>query len=65
MSMAQLMRIVASLPDDQQKELAAFLLHLRLRQDPEWRTELARRIDDNDPAHWTSLDDWKKESAAN
>ena len=62
MSMAELMRVVASLPAEQQNELAAFLL--RLRQDPEWRAEMARRIDDKDPAHWTSLADWKKQLAA-
>jgi hypothetical protein len=64
MSMAELMRAVAGLPAEQQKELAAFLLHLRLRQDPEWRAEMARRIDDRDPAHWVSLEAWKQELAA-
>ena len=48
-----------------QNELAAFLLHLRLRQDAAWQAEMGRRIDDQDPAHWTSLEDWKKELAAN
>ena len=64
MSMAELMRAVASLPAEQQQELAAFLVHLRLQKDPEWRAEMARRIDDKDSAHWVSLDDWKKELAA-
>jgi hypothetical protein len=65
MSMAELMRVVASLPPEEQKELAAFLLHLRLKQDSGWRAEMGRRIDDNDPSHWTSLDNWKQELAAN
>jgi hypothetical protein len=64
MSMAELMRAVAGLPTEQQNEWAAFLLHLRLQHDPAWRTEMTRRIDDTDPAHWTALDDWKKELAA-
>jgi hypothetical protein len=64
MSMAELMRVVAGLSPEQQQELAAFLFHLRLRQDPEWRAEMARRIDDGEPSHWTSLEDWKKELAA-
>ncbi|MEI6782708.1 MAG: hypothetical protein WCQ21_17500 [Verrucomicrobiota bacterium] len=64
MSMAELMRAVASLPAQQQNELAAFLLHLRLQHDPAWRAEMARRIDDNEPAHWTTLEDWKTELAA-
>jgi hypothetical protein len=64
MSMAELMRAVASLPAAQQNELAAFLLHLRLQHDPAWRTEMAQRIDGQDPANWTTLEDWKKELAA-
>jgi hypothetical protein len=63
MSMAEIMRAVASLPTAQQNELAAFLLHLRLQHDHAWRAEITRRIDDPDPAHWTSLEDWKKELA--
>jgi len=64
MSMAELMRTVASLPAAQQNELAAFLLHLRLQHDPAWRTEMTRRVDDKDPANWLTLEDWKKELAA-
>jgi len=63
MSMAELMREVAALPLQRQNELAAFLLHLRLQDDPEWKTEMARRIDDKNPANWMSLEDWKKELA--
>jgi hypothetical protein len=62
MSMAELMRAVASLPAAQQNELAAFLLHLRLQHDPGWRTDMARRIDDKNPANWTTLEDWKCET---
>jgi hypothetical protein len=45
-------------------ELAAFLLHLRLRNDPAWRSEMTKRIDDTNPANWIALEDWKKELAA-
>jgi hypothetical protein len=62
--MAELMRVVAGLPSEQQNELAAFLLHLRLRKDTEWRAEMGRRIDDHDPAHWTSLEEWRRELAS-
>jgi hypothetical protein len=64
MSMAELMREVARLPAAQQNELAAFLLHLRLQQDPAWRSQMARRIDDGNPANWTALSVWKSELAA-
>ena len=53
--MAELMRVVAAMPPERQNELAGFLLHLRLRQDAAWQAEMGRRIDDQDPAHWTSL----------
>jgi len=62
--MAQLMREIASLPVEQQNELAAFLLHLRLQHDAEWRTEMTRRIDESTPENWVSLEDWKKELSA-
>jgi hypothetical protein len=64
MSMPELLREVAALPPERQNELAAFLLHLRLKRDPAWRTELTHRIDDRIPDHWMSLEDWKKELAA-
>jgi hypothetical protein len=61
--MAEVMRVVAGLTAVEQNELAAFLLHLRLQQEPHWRADVARRIDDRDPSHWTSLEDWRKELA--
>jgi hypothetical protein len=64
MSMAELMREVADLPLERQNELAALLLRLRLQRDPAWRAVLTDRIDDKNPDHWVSLEDWKKELAA-
>jgi hypothetical protein len=63
MSMADLMREVAGLEPERQNELASYLLHLRLERDPEWRSELTKRIDDKNPNNWVSLEDWKKEIA--
>ncbi len=60
MSMAELMREVAALPQKRQNEMAAFLLHLRLQQDPKWRTEMTRRIDDRSPKNWVRLEDLEK-----
>ncbi len=62
MSMAELMREVAALPQKRQNELAAFLLHLRLEQDPTWRTEMTRRIDDRNPKNWVRLEVLEKSS---
>jgi len=63
MSMAEIMREVSVLPVEQQNKLAAYLLHLRLQHDDAWRTEMTRRIDDQDTAHWASLENWKSELA--
>lgn len=58
--MAEVMRVVADWPRIRQNKLAAFLLHLRLREDPAWRTEMTRRIDDRDPKNWVRLEDLSK-----
>jgi hypothetical protein len=64
MSMAELMREVAALPQKRQNELAAFLLHLRLEQDPAWRTEMTHRIDDRNPKNWVRLEALEKPSGS-
>ncbi|MGV3755806.1 MAG: hypothetical protein ACO1QS_10530 [Verrucomicrobiota bacterium] len=61
MKMADLMREVSGLPIQQQNELAAYLLHLRLAQDPSWHGEMARRLDNKSSDGWVLLEDWKKE----
>jgi hypothetical protein len=61
MNMADLMREVSSLGADQQNEIAAYLLHLRLQQDANWRSEMTRRIDDHEIGNWMPLADWKKQ----
>jgi hypothetical protein len=56
MTLEQIKEELAFLPADQLDHLAAYLAHLRHQRDPAYRQELARRIDDSDPAHWVSLD---------
>lgn len=65
MNMAELMREVSNLPAEQQKELAAYLLHLRLQHDDAWRGEMTHRIDDHTSSNWVDLQDWKKEVEKN
>lgn len=57
MSMAEVMREVADWPRSRQNKLAAYLLHLRLQGDSDWRTEMTRRIDDRNPKNWIPLAD--------
>ena len=56
MTLDQIKEELTSMPEDQQDHLVAYLLHLRHLRDPATRQELARKIDDHDPAHWMSLD---------
>lgn len=60
MSMAEVMREVAGWPRASQNKLAAYLLHLRLRDDAKWRAEMTRRIDDRNPKNWMRLEDLEK-----
>jgi hypothetical protein len=59
-TVAELVQDIAQLPAAAQDELSAHLLRLRRRRDDEWRREMARRIDDKNPANWVSLEDLKR-----
>ena len=63
MSLAQLKDQAAHLEDVEQRELLAFLVSLRTAKDQEFKRELARKIDDVDPAHWVELDELRKRYA--
>jgi hypothetical protein len=52
MSLAELKQQVAVLPDSDKAELSVYLASMLRRDDPVYREELARMIDDRDPAHW-------------
>lgn len=40
---------------EQQDQLAAYLVHLRHQRDSRIREEITARIDDKDPGKWVSL----------
>ena len=60
MTLDQIKEELASMPEEQQEHLVACLVHLRHIRDPLNAQELARKIDDRDPAHWISLDQLKE-----
>lgn len=60
MSLAQLKDEAAHLPPAELRELIAFLIARQTEQNEDFRRELARKIDDNDPSHWVELDDLRK-----
>ena len=64
MSVEELKKTVATLSPGEQNELSAFLFHLRHRGDTKYQATLAARIDDKDPLHWLTPEDFEKRLAA-
>jgi hypothetical protein len=62
MSLAELKEQASALSLNEQAELAAYLAERLRRDDPAYRKELARLIDDHDPAHWVRWSDVKSSS---
>lgn len=61
MSLAEIKQKAAALPTEEQAELLSFLAERFRNQDPAYRAEMARLIDDKNPANWVKLSDLKKE----
>lgn len=62
MSLAELKAQAVVLPPEEQAELAAFVAERLRRDDPEYRKELTRLMDDPNPKHWQRWGDVKRES---
>ncbi|QIF05169.1 hypothetical protein [Roseimicrobium sp. ORNL1] len=62
MSITALKAELAQLPQDQRRELVGYLISLNrpAAEEERLKSELARKIEDNDPANWMSLDDAEK-----
>ena len=60
MTMEQIKEELASMPEEQQDHLVAYVVHLRHLRDPQARRENTRRIDDLEPSHWISVDQLKE-----
>jgi hypothetical protein len=60
MSINQIKEELSKMAEDQQDQLAAYLVHLRHLRDPQARKEMATRIDDKHDSNWVTLDQLKK-----
>ena len=60
MSLDQLKREVASLSSKEQAALIAYALHLRYAGDPDYRREVADRLNDSDKAHWLTPQEFER-----
>lgn len=58
MSVQNIKSEIESLSADERRQLAAFLVTLRHRDLAEYRSTVAKKIDDNNPANWISLEEY-------
>lgn len=56
MSIQELKEELKTLSAPERRQLAAFLVTLRHRDLAGYRERLARKMDDDDPAHWLTLE---------
>ncbi|HMJ64712.1 MAG TPA: hypothetical protein VK615_05120 [Candidatus Binatia bacterium] len=61
MSVQEIKEKLASLPRKEQDEVAAFLFHLRHGEDGDYRKDVGRRMDDREPSHWISPEEFEKQ----
>jgi hypothetical protein len=61
MSVREIKEKLAALSRRDQDEVVAFLFHLRHIDDPEYQRILAQRLEDKEPAHWLSPDQFERE----
>jgi hypothetical protein len=57
MSFEQIKAESATLTTEQRRELIGHLLSLGRKLQPDFRSKMAEKIDDNDPAHWVAEED--------
>jgi predicted SnoaL-like aldol condensation-catalyzing enzyme len=58
MSIDAIKQELAGLDADGRQQIIAYLVSINQRENPEYRTKMARKIDDNDPAHWLTLEEF-------
>lgn len=60
MSVMDLKKELTALSAVEQAEVAAFLFQLRRKEDADYQAKIQRRLDDKDPSHWLTPDEFKK-----
>ena len=64
MTLADIQREAAGLDAEAQRKLRAFLASLALQQEGVDAAELSRRVTDQNPENWVSLDEARKRLSA-
>ena len=60
MSVMDLKRELVALSAAEQAEVAAFLFQLRHKDDADYQAKIRRRLDDKDPSHWLTPDEFER-----
>ena len=60
MSIEAIKQELAELDDDKRHHIMAFLIAIEDKRNPEYMAALARKIDDNDPSHWVTLEEFDR-----
>jgi len=60
MSVQELKKELSALSEQERAEVSAFLFHLRHAADPDYQAALQRRMDDKDPSHWLTPEEFEK-----
>jgi len=56
----QLKEELQTLSASEQAEVAAFLFRLRRKGDADYQATIKRRLDDKDPSHWLTPDEFER-----
>lgn len=61
MSLEAIEKEIATLDEAALRRLGTLIRSLRQKRNPEWRAEMARKIDDATPGRWLPLDEAERE----
>jgi hypothetical protein len=65
MTLEQIKKEAESLSSPEKAQLAAYLIHLRNREDPEYLRQMRERVEDREKSHWLSPDEFERRLDAN
>ena len=60
MSIEAIKQELASLDDEERHHIMAFLIAIEDGKDSGYMAAMARKIDDKDPSHWVTLEEFEK-----
>jgi len=60
MSIDAIKQELAGLDANGRQQIIAYLVSINQRENPEYRAKMARKIDDNDPSHWLTLEEFDR-----